>query len=288
MIGGPAIGDASAIEVLTGSPFGAQLAGDLPFFDPHGWDPRLGIDTAVDRLGWTCHRAAGGSEEEAVARLRAECAAGPVLVGPVELGLLRYWPDAGGAIGADHYLVVLGMDDDIVRVHDPHGFPFGTLPVAEFVAAWRAESIAYAPEPFELRSRFRRVREVDVRAAVRAALPAAARWLDGAGEGARPEPGSVGGPAALALLADRVAAGPPADVHAHLVRFAVPLAARRLADAAWWLAEVDRPAAAAVAERQARSFGGLQYHLVTGDTAAAVEILRRLGPGYADLRAALG
>jgi len=36
--------DPSAIEVLTGSPFGFQLyQGRLPWFDPLGWDPGVGL-----------------------------------------------------------------------------------------------------------------------------------------------------------------------------------------------------------------------------------------------------
>jgi hypothetical protein len=45
--------------------------------------------------------------------------------------------------------------------------------------------------------------------------------------------------------------------------------------------------AAAVAERQARLVGGLQHPLVRGDRDAAVALLRRLGPTYAELNTAL-
>ncbi len=39
---------------------------------------------------------------------------GPVLVGPLEMGLLLYHPGAGNPIEADHYLVVQSMDSDRV------------------------------------------------------------------------------------------------------------------------------------------------------------------------------
>src|SRR5512147_1804159 len=72
----------SAIEVLTGSPFGAQLVeGGLPHFDPLGWDPDLGLDQAIDVLGWTCRRTSGGDATEAIGRLRQAGKSGPVLVG---------------------------------------------------------------------------------------------------------------------------------------------------------------------------------------------------------------
>ncbi|MDX6311267.1 MAG: hypothetical protein QOF44_731 [Streptomyces sp.] len=99
------------IECLTGSPFGFELlAGTLPFFDPYGWDPELGLDAAIGSLGWTCERTDGGSPEEAMARLRKACADGPVLTGPLEMGLLTHQPGMNAAIGADHYVVVLAVE----------------------------------------------------------------------------------------------------------------------------------------------------------------------------------
>lgn len=48
MILGPDSPPFSAVEVLTGSSFGAQFTGSgLPCFDPPGWDPDLGLDQAV-------------------------------------------------------------------------------------------------------------------------------------------------------------------------------------------------------------------------------------------------
>jgi hypothetical protein len=44
--------DPGLLEVLTGAPFGRQLlAGTRPLFDPLGWDPEAGIDTALGLLG---------------------------------------------------------------------------------------------------------------------------------------------------------------------------------------------------------------------------------------------
>ncbi|MGH3157060.1 MAG: hypothetical protein ACRDNF_10845, partial [Streptosporangiaceae bacterium] len=96
--------DPGLVEVLTGSPFGMQmLGGQRAMFSPLGWDPGIGIDAALGLLGWTCERSQGGTEAEALERLDEAVAAGPVLVGPVEMGLLLHHPDATGPIGADHY-----------------------------------------------------------------------------------------------------------------------------------------------------------------------------------------
>ena len=266
----------SAIEVLTGSPFGFHLGGGLAWFDPLGWDPNLGVDTALDLLGWTCELASGGAAGEAVARLRA--VDGPVLVGPVEFGLLRHHPGSGEVLESDHFMVATAVTDGLVHFHDPHGFPHATLPLEEFVAAWESVTFEYAAEPFTMRTGFRRVREVAVTDALRASLPGARRLLTPDGE----SPG-----AAVERFAGLVAAGLGPRHEAHLVHFAVRVGARRLADAAAWLARTGLASAAAVAERQARLVGGLQYPLVRGDRERAVELLARLAPTYAELDAEL-
>jgi hypothetical protein len=277
MVLGPLAPEVSAIEVLTGSPFGLHLRpGLLASFDPLGWDPGLGLDAALDLIGWECERAAGGSAAEAVRRLRD--ASGPVLVGPVEMGLLRHQPGSGQVIGADHFVVVLGVDGADVLFHDPHGYPFATLPVAAFIAAWAQNSFGYPAEPFTMRTGFRRVRSVDVHTALRRSLPAARRWLT---------PPADAPTASAERLAGLVEVGLTAEQTGHLVQFAVRVGAHRLADAAEWLGRVGHHEAAAVAAHQAQLVGGLQHPLVQGDRTAAAALLRRLAPTYAELAAAL-
>lgn len=43
---------------------------------------------------------------------------GPAAPGPVELGLLLHHPGSGSALGSDHYVVVTGVEDGLVRFHD--------------------------------------------------------------------------------------------------------------------------------------------------------------------------
>ena len=211
----------SVIEVLTGSPFGFELlAGHLPLFDPYGWDPDQGLDTAIDLLGWTCRREGADDDDEAMAKLRDAVKLGPVLVGPVEMGLLLNHPGFGQPIGADHFLLVLDVDDNRVTYHDPHGFPFATLPAPAFLAAWRADTIGYRSTPYTMRSDFRRVREVSADAALRACLPQAAAWLSRRDDVEVP-PGTIGGQDATDRLADMIRAGLDPGVREHMVHFAI-------------------------------------------------------------------
>ena len=276
----------AVIEFATGSPFGMQLhGGALPFFDPYGWTPEAGFEGALAAMGWASTVAYGGSEETALARLADALAAGPVWIGPVEMGHLRHQPGMRGAIGADHYVVVLALSGDMVEMHDPQGYPHATLPLADFVAAWRGETVDYG-EAFTMRTGFRRVEIVPEEEAIRRALPAAIRWLAMDGD-LQPPPGTLGNEAAALALAERVAAGCDDDLRGHLTHFAVRVGARRAADAARCLTRIGLDAAAEIMGRQARLIGALQYPLVARDDATAAAHLRALAPTYRELLAVL-
>jgi hypothetical protein len=318
MVLGPAAPPLPVIETLTGSPFGVQsVGGVLPLFDPYGWDPEIGLDAAIDLLGLRCERSAGGPPEDALGRLRAACADGPVLVGPVDMDLLTYRTgaaarreaapagdaDAGGTPppdagerpdaapapvidAADHYVVVLAVDGGTALLHDPHGHPYATLPTADLLAAWAADAVAYTDTPYVLRSGFARVADVAVDAALERSLPRAVAWLGGRADLPMP-PGSLGGAAAVEHLAAQVRAGLDPAVRVLLGVFGIRVGARRLADAAACLGRVGLAGPASVAAAQARLVGALQYPLVTGDDAALAAGLLRLAPTYAELHAAL-
>lgn len=287
MMLGPAAPAPSIIEVLTGSPFGIELiAGRLPLFDPYGWDPDQGLDDTIALLGWTCQRQGADDDEQALAMLQERVKASPVLAGPVEMGMLRHQPGMTGPIEADHFVTVLEADEALIRFHDPHGHPYATLPTQDFLAAWRADTIAYRATPYTMRSDFQRVREVTAEEALHAALPGAVAWLRGRDDLAVP-PDTLGGAAAAHRLADLVTCGLDPQVHAHLAHFAIRVGARRLTDAATALNGLGLDRAAAVATRQARLVGSLQYDIVAGHTTSAAETLRQLAPTYDELATAL-
>ncbi|KAJ6443612.1 RADC family protein [Purpureocillium lavendulum] len=286
----------AVIEFATSSPFGMQIiGGDLVFFDPYGWDPAACFDAALEAAGWASTLTVGADAQDALARLKEALRQGPVFVGPVEMGLLRHQPDMKGAIGADHYVVVLAVTDDgLVEMHDPHGHPYVTLPVADFMAAWRAEKLGYG-KPFMMRTDFRQVeRGLTDEDVIRRSLDNARRWLSMAGphlDDVSMPPGSHGNGAAAEALAQMLVDGPTPlgpGLRMPLVHFAVRVGARRLADAATCLARVGRDEAAGVVARQARLVGALQHPLVVRDDARAAALLRELAPTYEALRAALG
>lgn len=283
---------AAVIETLTGAPFGfAMVGGTLPLFDPYGWNPEIGLEAAIDSLGWRCAREAGGTATRALDRLRAACEDGPVLAGPLDMRMLSYQsappPDGGPDEDAvDHYLVVLAVTDETVLVHDPQGFPYATLPVADFLRAWRAERVSYAEEPFVSRTAFDRDRVVRHADALRGSLPGAVDWLSGRTDLPMPD-GSLHGADAVRSLADQLRAGLDAEIRELLVEFGVRVGARRLTDAAGCLHAIGLRTAGEIADEQARTVGALQHPLVRGDDAAVIAGLSRLAPSYGRLRTTL-
>ena len=68
---------------------------------------------------------------------------GPVLLGPLDLGLLPYNPFTRGERGADHFVAAYGAENGAVYLHDPWGFPCVPLEFATLRSAWQADAISY-------------------------------------------------------------------------------------------------------------------------------------------------
>jgi hypothetical protein len=204
------------------------------------------------------------------------------------MGLLRHHPEMSGGqpIGSDHFVMAIEANDDLVRFHDPQGVPYATLPTAQFLAAWRAETIEYPHPPYVMRYDFRRSRQTTIEEAMRSALPRWRAWLRGRDDLPMP-PGSLAGAEGVRRLASMVGEDVPADLHNHLVFFAIRVGARRLSDASDALAGLGYERAAVVAARQARLVGSLQYDIVMGRRDDAVRTLRDLAPTYDELIDAL-
>ncbi|MEU5404393.1 hypothetical protein ABZ348_34505 [Streptomyces sp. NPDC005963] len=283
----PLLPPSGVIETLTGSPFGFQLiGGTTPLFDPYGWDPELGLDAAVDLLGLRCVRTVGGSGPEANARLQRAAARGPVLAGPVDMGLLLYRPGTPAPGFGDHYVVVIAADDDVVLLHDPQGHPYATLRTSAFLDAWRADTVPYGEAPFVMRHDFVREREVTAPEALWRSLPRAIGWLSGRTDLPVPS-GTLGEADGVTAFADLVERGLDQDTRDLLGSFAIRVGARRLSDASGCLAQLHLSGPASIAAELSRQVGALQEPLVSRDDETLSGRLRGLAPGYGRLRDAL-
>lgn len=274
--------DAPLIEVLTGSAFGYQRIGPLPLFDPPGWDPDRGLDQALRIMGVEHERLTFDTASEALATLRRLAADGPVFVGPLDMGLLRYQAGSDRPTGADHFVAVLDVSDERVMMHDPQGHPFVTLPVVDFLNAWGSDTIDYADGRFPLRTGF--TAPVGTPGEwVSASLPDALNWAEGNEAIPVFPPGNEQG---LREFAEEVRCGAISEVTADVLRsFALRLGARRRSDAADALS--GYPELASSLRHQAEIIGAGQLDAIDSDWDALSRCLFDLAGLHVDMLGAL-
>ncbi|KAL2864671.1 NlpC/p60-like transpeptidase [Aspergillus lucknowensis] len=268
---------AGFIECLTTMPFGKQFVllqtGPAAFFNNPYTNPDDGINIALRTMGWECEDHRGGDVSSALGKLREAVAHGPVLAGPLDMGHLSYNPEHNSLKGADHFVVVLEVDDSngMILLHDPAGYPAVLLPLTQFVEAWHGQGVEYIDRPFVFRSHFHRIENVP-RAEMVARTIRTLR--EQAGNYAH-RPDSFGGAHALRLTIEAVEAGSPSVVN-DLAPFTLPLAARRYLDARDFLNEAGLAEAAEVMEQQAILAGRAQYPAVHRRWNDVIAILRKL------------
>lgn len=154
------------LEALMVMGNGASVMEDDPrhpivFFD-NGM-PDASISNCLRALGFTWEDffvegpAAGlGEVRDRLARMLER---GPVVAGPLDMGLLTYNPNFQGLGGVDHFVCVLGLDGTRVLLHDPAGFPCMSMDFEDFAKAWEARAISYRRGSFSMWGGFTRVRE---------------------------------------------------------------------------------------------------------------------------------
>ena len=154
------------LEALMVMGNGASVVEDDPhhpivFFD-NGM-PDASISNCLRMLGFTWE---DFFVEEPVAdlaevrdRLTRMLEKGPVVAGPLDMGLLTYNPNFHGLGGVDHFVCVLGLDGGRLHLHDPAGFPYMSMDFEDFAKAWEARAISYRRGSFSMWGGFTRVRE---------------------------------------------------------------------------------------------------------------------------------
>ncbi|PNP45414.1 hypothetical protein TGAMA5MH_02637 [Trichoderma gamsii] len=157
---------------------------------------------SVHEIGRRCTEIIVKDEQDALRSHKAGLQDGPVFVGPMEMGLLRYQPNARVATGADHYVVVLSVDNDMVEMHDPYGHPCATLPVKEFLTAWKTGSLGYG-KSYTTRTDFRQVKELSEVEVIRRSIPSALKHISTTNGGDMP-PGSTANEAATKWLVNQI------------------------------------------------------------------------------------
>ncbi|MBZ0286164.1 MAG: hypothetical protein K8I30_01015, partial [Anaerolineae bacterium] len=247
------------LECLTTMPFGKLYvrAGEPSMFFPGSpaVEPDSGVTIALKTMGWTSDETVGGTEADALERLREAVKIAPVMVGPLDMGYLTFNPNYQNLYGSDHFVAVLGLEDDRLRVHDPAGFPYARVPISAFMQAWRADNVGYGRKPYVMRAHFRQVESLTRDKMIARSLSRIRSNFAADPNG----PAAFGGAGALCALAEDLRGDAAEKMWGHLVYFALPLGARRMNDAAAFLTEAGLPEAAACATEEARLYGETVY-----------------------------
>jgi hypothetical protein len=134
------------IECLTSGSISAFWEeGGLPFFSSYVNPPDVGLCFALKNLGYTYehHYSDLKNPSNPKKLLEGLLKDGPVIAGPVDMGKLHYVPNHEYLGGVDHYVLVYGMDDEFVYLHDPAGYPYINFAINDFIKTWEASSIRY-------------------------------------------------------------------------------------------------------------------------------------------------
>jgi hypothetical protein len=279
----PAVG---LIECMTGMPFGAtflQLEHPLFFPNPTPTDPDRGLTCALETIGWTCQVWRGEEAEAARAKLEAALQAGPVLLGPLDMGFLPYDPNHLHKRGADHFVAALKQEGEMVQVHDPQLYPFASLPLDDLVRALYGKDLGYTEQAYTLRFNFQERQKVTRTARLDATL-------QNARELARAHPAgpvAFGGPNAFTRAADLLRRSSLEDFAGLLIQFALPVGARRSLDAACFLQEVGKQEAAQLFSLRAETLGKAQYYGAQGQWAVVAGMFDDLARTEAELSTCL-
>ena len=262
------------LEALMVMGNGASIMKDDPrhplvFFD--NGEPDVSISNCLRMLGftWEDFFVEGPAVDlaEAHDRLARMLQSGPVVAGPLDMGLLTYNPNYRELGGVDHFVCILGLDDGRVRLHDPAGFPCMSMEFQDFAKAWEARAISYKRGSFSMWGGFTRVREPGDDEVYREVSSIMRK---------RYEEGESGVIRAYAEAIRRNGMSPQQKgIHQY---FSFRLAAARNIYAAHFLAEHD-PERAQLKERIASLFGQAHLDNLAGDNEALAHTLE----GIADL-----
>lgn len=197
-------------------------------------------------------------------RLTCMLEKGPVVAGPLDMGLLTYNPNYQGLGGVDHFVCVLGLDGGRVHLHDPAGFPCMSMDFDDFAKAWEARTISYRRGSFSMWGGFTRVTEPEGEEAYREVSAIMRR---------RYEAGEAGVIRSYAEAIRRNGMSPQQKgIHQY---FSFRLAAARSLYAARFLADHD-PERAELKGRIASLFGQAHLHNLTEDNLALADTLGRI------------
>jgi hypothetical protein len=283
----------SLLEVLCGVGLGAMWRAEskMIFFGNLATPPDVGISQALDLLGFRyAEKSSAATAPPPFAALRADLAHSPAVLGPLDMGFLHYNPLCADLGGADHYVLAYDMDNQEVYLHDPIGFPYVALSLADLAPAWQAERIAYRRGSYRYWTAVQRYARPTEEGLYARAIQSFQSDYRKSEHLIAQEPWAkdwVLDHQAIRQCADYVRSGHVApSLKAHLLNFALQLGARRALDFAAFLAP-HSPALAAWKDKQARLFGRSHTIAVRESWSLLADTLQELADTEAEFRTIL-
>lgn len=80
--------------------------------------------------------------------LRSDVKKSPVIIGPVNMGFLRYNPNYKFLSGSDHFILAYEPNDKGLFIHDPAGYPFVFVTWDDFTKCWESQHIPYGNKEY--------------------------------------------------------------------------------------------------------------------------------------------
>ena len=271
------------LECVSSEPFGFiyDRIGEEGFA-VNGVAYHLAGERLLEGLGYEQALRSFAGAEEALTTLRALLEQGPVVAGMLDKGYLTYAPDHRLLLGSDHAVVVLGMDEEHMVVHDPAGYPATPLPLADFVESWSRD--VYTGKPFGTWIIGERLRVPSAEEIYRRALTLGLANLERRST-VTDEEAQRFGPEGIEALADDLESGLAQPMLPLLAHFSFRVSGQRCYDSAAFLDEApERLANAALSDAadvrhsQALVYGKAQLAAAQGDTRAIALALRELAP----------
>jgi hypothetical protein len=142
----------SLLEVLSGVGLGITLyKNGLLFLHNNTIEPDTGITHAMKALGFAFTEKYSGADAKTppIDELTEVLKTSPAILGPVDMGYLKYAPNHMYAKGSDHYILAYHIDDQYVYVHDPAGFPYARLAHTDLDFAWKGADLPYGRGPYQ-------------------------------------------------------------------------------------------------------------------------------------------
>jgi len=146
-------------EILTTIPFGIKhVHGNPNRLIDSITDPDIGINIAFDLLGIDYFykyylKNDISTKEKAIDSLIKMLQTGPVILGPVNMGLLPYYYNSFQYIGIDHYLVAIDYSQkaDQIILMDTERVGIVSISINDFIPCWLAKDLIEGNGAFAMR-----------------------------------------------------------------------------------------------------------------------------------------